>query len=103
MRAISYERTISHQCLEFARRPAPHDYVLTEVSGALPRIPVMGSVLFGTGTSYAARFGSAFLINLAISPGAAPIASNERTIKSSDTERSPASILATRDWLECNR
>ena len=52
---------------------------------------------------YAARSCSARLIHLAISVAVAPIVSNDRIIRSSDTDRSAASILATRDWLDPNR
>ncbi len=46
---------------------------------------------------YAAFRGSARLIRRAISDGIAPMASSDRSIRSSETERSPASIFATRD------
>jgi len=52
---------------------------------------------------YAARGVSTRLISFAISPGVAPIANSDRTIKSTVTDRSAASILATRDWLEPSR
>jgi hypothetical protein len=32
-----------------------------------------------------------------------PNASNDRISRSKETEGSPASLLATRDWFDCNR
>ena len=46
---------------------------------------------------YAARPVPARLIHLAISVAVAPMVSSDRIMRSSDTEGSPASILATRD------
>ena len=51
----------------------------------------------GTACLYAARMVSARLIHLAMSVAVAPMVRSDRMIKSSDTERSAASILATRD------
>ena len=47
--------------------------------------------------AYAARPVPAPLIHLAISVAVAPMCSSDRIVRSSETERSPASILATRD------
>ena len=51
----------------------------------------------GTARLYAARAVSARLIHLAMSAAVAPMVRSARTIRSSDTERSAASILAMRD------
>ena len=48
-------------------------------------------------TGYAARF-----LHLAISAEPAPMVNSERMRRSRETEWSPASILATRDWLDPN-
>lgn len=52
---------------------------------------------------YAARFVSARRIHFAIAAGLAPMRSSDFTKRSRETDRSPASILATRDWLDPSR
>jgi hypothetical protein len=51
---------------------------------------------------YAARVESARLIHLAISAEPAPMVNSARMRRSRETEGAPASILATRDWLDPN-
>lgn len=53
-----------------------------------------------SGGCYAARLVSALLIHFAISAELAPILNRDRTSRSRETERSPASIFAIRDWLD---
>jgi len=55
-----------------------------------------------SGECYAARVESARLIHLAMSAEPAPMVKSERMRRSRETEWSPASILATRDWLDPN-
>jgi len=57
----------------------------------------------GCGGGYAARGGSARRIHFAISVVVAPAANRARTRRSSETEASADSILATRDWLDPSR
>lgn len=51
---------------------------------------------------YAARSVWARRIHLAMAVGLAPMRSNDWTRRYKETDRSPASILVTRDWLEPN-
>ena len=62
-----------------------------------------------TGCKFASKVRDTFLYAASVSPApnarcnsrrVAPVAKNARMIRSSDTEGSPASILATHDWLE---